>query len=32
MANNNNNANEIKIELSPEVARGIYSNLSLIHI
>lgn len=30
MANNNNNANEIKIELSPEVARGIYSNLAVI--
>lgn len=26
----NNNPNEIKIELSPEVAKGIYSNLAVI--
>ena len=26
----NNNPTEIKIELSPEVARGIYSNLAVI--
>ena len=25
-----NNQNEIKIELTPEVARGIYSNLAVI--
>ncbi len=27
---NNNKPNEIQIELSPEVARGIYSNLAVI--
>ncbi|MDE6078466.1 MAG: DUF3467 domain-containing protein [Duncaniella sp.] len=32
MANNNNpqNQNQIQIELTPEVARGIYSNLAVI--
>lgn len=30
MENNNGSANEIKIELSPEVAKGIYSNLAII--
>ncbi|MDE6555799.1 MAG: DUF3467 domain-containing protein [Duncaniella sp.] len=28
--NNNNNQNQIQIELTPEVARGIYSNLAVI--
>ncbi len=30
MDNQNKPANEIKIELSPEVAKGIYSNLAII--
>lgn len=30
MATPNNKPNEIQIELSPEVARGIYSNLAVI--
>lgn len=30
MENNENKANEIKIELTPDVAKGIYSNLAII--
>lgn len=30
MENNQNPTNEIKIELTPEVAKGIYSNLAVI--
>ncbi len=30
MENQNNPTNEIKIELSPEVAKGIYSNLAVL--
>ncbi len=30
MENQNNNDNQLKIELSPEVAEGIYANLAII--
>lgn len=30
MDNNNKNANQIQIELTPDVAKGIYSNLAVI--